>query len=442
MMVEEKHYDDDSLLTLASEPVALDEHLAACTDCSERLETYRLIAEAMADETTWDMRPLSDAPVPETIANLRGFADRMAMEDGEAAANLPNLLVGPREQWMANLHHHAEYRTAGMVRKLIEAVPAARNVMPRDAAELTALAIEIADNLETAMPQLRGAAWRERAYALFYIGDFVGAERALCASERHFTESVVNEYDLARVGVVRAVVERGLEKYTSAIGHARESALTFSVFADAKRTTAARLAEAPLLVHCHQYQRAYDVLLAAKNDLRPTDDDDTYARVLSNLGYCCFKLSRHTEALLHLDAAAQLFDALAIPTEATRARWNAARVLAAEGHVAAALSRLRQASSELATLGMGAAATEASLEVAELLLVGESFDEVEKICQSAIAHYDQSKLAYTAPALTALALLHEAVKNRTVTPNLVHHVREYLCRVPNEPTLLFAFPPE
>jgi tetratricopeptide (TPR) repeat protein len=442
MMVEEKHYDDDSLLTLASEPVALDEHLAACTDCSERLETFRLIAEAMADETTWDTRPLSDAPVPETIANLRGFADRMAMEDGEAAANLPNLLVGPREQWMGNLHQHAEYRTAGMVRKLIEAVPAARNVMPRDAVELTALAIEIADNLETATSQLRGAAWRERAYALFYIGDFVGAERALCASERHFTESVVNEYDLARVGVVRALVEQGLEDYTSAIGHARASVHQFRVYGDQTKLGAARLAQVNLLLACHQFEQAYEELVASRDALIQSSDTATYGGVLGNLGYCCWKLSRHDEALLYLDAAAQLFEALGIQSEAVRSRWNAARVLATEGRFTDAVLRLRAVVREAEDIGMIALATEASLEIAEVRLAAGSLDEVEEICRAAISRYQRSNLEYTVPALSALALMQEAVRNRTATQKLVRHVREYLHRVPQEPHLLFALPPE
>ena len=34
--------------------------------------------------------------------------------------------------------------------------------------------------------RLRGAAWREQAYALFYVGQFADAEAALLTSERHF----------------------------------------------------------------------------------------------------------------------------------------------------------------------------------------------------------------------------------------------------------------
>ena len=441
MTVDQKHYDDEVLMALASAPVAMDEHLAACAECSERLETYRVIAEAMADQATWDTHPLSDAPVPETIANLRGFADRMAIEDAEAAQLLPNLIAGSREQWMPILHNHPEYRTAGMVRKLLEAVPTALDSMPRDAVELSALATEIADNLETATAQLRGAAWRERAYALFYTGDYVTAERALCASERHFGESVVNEYDLARVGVVRALVERGLEKYASAIGHARESANSFERFADTAKKAGANLAEVHALISCLEYDRAYASLIALKRASTPIDDPAAYGRVLGTLAFCCWKLFRVDEALQYYDDAARILEEIGAHSDAMRARWGAVQALAGAGRLTDALPRLRATVAELDRLGMMAAATQASLEVAELLVTQSAYEEAEEICRTAIRRFETSKLAYTAPALTALALMHESIVNRTATVKLVSQVREYLRRVPDEPELLFAFPP-
>lgn len=441
-MVEEKHYDDDSLIALAATEFAADDHLSACGECRERLDTFRLIADALRDEATWDDRSLHEAPVPETIATLRGFADRMAIEDAEAATFLPELLSGSREAWKPNLDRHPEWRTAGTVRKLLEAVPAARDTMPRDAVELTALATEIADHLPAATPQLRGAAWRERAYALFYIGDFAAAETALCASESHFAESCASEYDLARVGIVRALVERGLEKYTSAMEHARSSVETFEVYGDKAKHASARLAEVNLLLECSQFEQAYSFLISLKNDLVRSGEGSTYPRVVGNLGYCCWKLNRLDLALRYFDEAAQILEESGSHSEAVRVRWNTVRVLTGEGKFRDALPRLRAVSLEFARLGMTHTATDASLELAELLVTSGAFAEAEEICRNAIHHFERSKLAYTVPALTALALMHEAVRNRTATKKLVSHVREYLRRVPDEPTLLFAFPPD
>lgn len=439
MMVEEKHYDDDSLIALASEPVALDEHLASCTDCSERLETFRLIAEAMADQATWDTRPLPEAPVPETIANLRGFADRMAVEDTEAAQLLPDLIIGAREQWMSTLHHHPEYRTAGMVRKLLEAVPTALDIMPRDAVELTALAIEIADNLQTATSQLRGAAWRERAYALFYTGDYVNAEKALCASERHFAESAVNEYDLARVGVVRALVERGLERYTSAASSAQCSARSFAAHRDRLRSAAARLAQAQAFLGLEDVKGAIAILLQLKREFEHTDDSDTYARILNNLGYCYARLRHPDEALLYHDAAAKIFTEIGAHSAAVRERWNVARVLMGEGRFDEAMHRQEVLRQEFERLGMIASYAQVTLELAEILITRADFRSAEDLCSSVMRILERSELQHTAPALTAVALMQEAARNRTATPQMAVRVREYLKRVPNEPHLLFAF---
>ena len=435
------HLAEDTLLELLQND-AEDEHLDGCLDCREKLETFRLVADALADEATWDGTPLHTAPVPETIANLRGFADRMAAEDAEAAAYLPDLMFGPREGWMDNLRRHPEYRTAGMVRKLLEAVPTARDLMPRDAVELTALAIEIAEHLEDGTPQLRGAAWRERAYALFYTGDFVAAERALCASESHFNESVASEYDLARVGIVRAVVEQGLEKYSSGITQARESAQQFRLYSDQSKEAAARIAEANLLSTCGQHEQAYSLLISLKNELLERGDVATYARVTANLGIYCWKARRLDEALQSFDLAAQLLEDLGNHSDAVRTKWNAARVFTGEGRFNDALPRLRMVVREFERLGMMAAATQASLEIAEILVTNGAFDEVEEICRMAIQRFETSHLTYTAPALTALALMLEAVKNRTATKKQISHVREYLRRVPDEPHLLFAFPAE
>lgn len=448
MMVGEQHYDEETLLSFIGQDRPSAEHLSACAECCEKLDSYRLLADALADEATWDETPLSDTPNPDTIATLRAFADQMAAEDAQAQLYLPNLLDGTRDAWMSNLRHHPEYRTAGVVRKLIEAIPTALDTMPRDAVELAGLATEIADHLDPAtctadtVSRLRGAAWRERAYALFYTGDFAAAERALCASESHFTESFVNEYDLARVGVVRALVERGLEKYASAIPHARASAQLFVLFGDETKSASARLAEVHLLFSQNELDLAYRILIDLKNRLQQSRDADTYARVLGNLGYCCMRLGRIDEALIHHDAAAQLLVELGVHSEAVRGQWSVARILAREGRFDSALPRLRKVQGEFEQLGMIGSATDVHLDIAEILISKGAFGDVEEICRNAVRALEHANLAQTAPALIALALMQEAARSRTATQALVDDVRRHLRPVRDEPNLLFASPPE
>jgi tetratricopeptide (TPR) repeat protein len=252
----------------------------------------------------------------------------------------------------------------------------------------------------------------------------------------------VNEYDLARVGIVRALVYRGLENYGGGIHRARESTKQFRVYGDLRRHASARMAEVNLLLSCCEYEQAYSALIVLKNEVLRSGDTATYARVVGNLGYCCWKMARLDEALQYFDGAAQILEEVGNHSNAVRTRWNAARVLAGEGRFDDALPRLTAVVNELERLGMMASATEASLELAEILVTAEEFDEVEEICKIAIRRFEVSSLTYTAPALTALALMHEAIKNRTATRKFVVHVREYLRRIPDEPHLLFAFPQE
>ena len=437
-MIAEPHYKDEKLIELLDVGREDDEHLASCGDCRERLEAYRFIADALHDEATWDQRPLSEAPVPQTIANLRSFADRMADEDAAAEPLLAHLLAGDRDSWMPTLAAHPEYRTAGVVRKLIERVSHALDTMPRDAVELTNLATTIADSLDN--PQLRGAAWREKAYALFYTGAFAAAEEAIATSERHLSECTVNEYEDARLGIVRALVWRAMEKFGVAIEAAARSAAIFSSYDDRNRGASAALAEVHLLYATAEFERAAGKLERLEYTLRASEDAETHARVLGNLAYCYWKLGRGDEALRFHDATATALDRLRILSESARVRWLTASILAAEGRQAEAHARFVTVRDVFVELGMTSEAALVHLDIADLLITQNRFEEVESICKAAMALFQSAGIPYTARALTAIAYVREAAQNRTVTPTIVHHVRTYIQRLPREQQLAFIPP--
>src|SRR4028119_1706883 len=137
---------------------------------------------------------------------------------------------------MPRLQEHPEWRTAGVVRKLIAASPITIDTMPPDAVAISAVAVDIADQLDpraspaATVPRLRGAAWREYAYALFYTGAFAEAEAAVETAERHFSECVVNEYELGRLNIVRSLVLQAFERYADATRAASQSAEAFRRF--------------------------------------------------------------------------------------------------------------------------------------------------------------------------------------------------------------------
>jgi tetratricopeptide (TPR) repeat protein len=444
----ERHYDDEALISLIeTNRAAADAHIPSCEPCSEKIESFRMIADALCDREAWD-REVRSVPVPATIANLRAFADRMTDEDTRAETILQALLAGSREEWMPRLQQHPEWRTAGVVRKLIEKAYSAVVAMPPDAVEITSIAANIAEHLNPAdhpsdtVARLRGAAWRDKAYALFYVGRFAEAESALFASERHFSSCVISEYDLARLGIVKALVLRPFERFAEATDVAVASARTFERHGDLNKTVSARLAEVPLLVSRNLYAQAEELLLDLERKVSSSSDADTHARVLANLGQIHKKQGKVESAIQFYDGAAALFDDLGAPTETVRIRWNVAVMLAEAGKVADACLRLRNLTGEMQHLGLTNDAAVAGLDVAEFLLAQNRYEEVDEICRSTMRSFELAGLSYTARALTALALIREAATHRRADRTLVKDVREYIQKLPRQPNLLFAQAPE
>jgi tetratricopeptide (TPR) repeat protein len=444
----ERHYDDEALIALIdNDRVAADEHLPHCPPCSEKIESFRMICDALCDQDLWDTQPVRSEPVPATIANLRAFADRMADEDTHAEAILQELLAGSREEWMPRLNEHPEWRTAGVVRRLVAQAYTAVVAMPPDAVEIAELATKISDHLEPAdqpsdtIVRLRGSAWRSKAYALYYVGDFSAAEAALCVSERHFSYCGINEYELARLGIVKALVLRPFERFAEATDVAIASAEVFEQYGDVEKTASARLAEVHMLFSREQYARAEEVLLDLESQMSAADYIATHARVLMNLGLCSRKLGKVTSAIEYYDCASALLDDIGARTETARIRWGVAVMLAEAGRVADACERLRAVMAEMEHLGMASEAAIAGLDVVELLLAQDQYEEVGEICRSSIATFERAGVAYSTRALTALGYIQEAAKHRRADQKLVRTVRDYIRRLPTQPNLLFAPPP-
>jgi tetratricopeptide (TPR) repeat protein len=445
----ERHYDDEALISLIETNRAeTDAHLPSCQPCSAKIESFRMIADALCDQDVWDARPVNTEPVPATIANLRAFADRMTDEDTRAEMILQELLAGSREEWLPRLREHPEWRTAGVVRKLIAASYAAVFTMPPDAAEMTSLATALADHLQPSdyqpdtVERLSGGAWLARAYALYYVGNFPAAEAALFTSQSKFSSCVVNEYELARVGVVRALVLKPFERLSEATLAASDSARTFERFGDLDKTASAKLAQAHVLFARTRYAEAEQLLLPLERQLATSGKVDTHARVLANLGLCNWRLGKVEASIHHYDCASTLLSSVGARTETVRIQWTVAVMLAEAGKVANACERLRDLTDEMEHLGMTSEAAVASLDVAEFLLAQNRYEEVEEICRSAMKSFELAGLAYTPRAMTALAYIREAAEKRRVDRELVRTVREYIRKLPAQPNLLFAPSPD
>jgi tetratricopeptide (TPR) repeat protein len=447
-MIIERHYDDEALIALMeNERDGRDAHLPSCEPCSDKVESFRTIAAALEHRDVWDTRALNTEPSTSTIRTLRAFADRMSYEDAQAETYLTELLAGSRDEWMPRLQQHPEWRTAGVVRQLLERTTPALLKNPLDGLEMTALTTAIADGLATpdvpseTIARLRGNAWRERGYALFYVGQFTESLEAVDRADAHLRECTVDEYDRARVAIARALSLRAKEQWSVAMEVAQASAATFETFGDLGRVASARIAQAHLLFSSGEFTRAAALLEPLEVTFRSTSDALNHARILGNLGYCYWKLDRVDDALGSHEAAAEIYSQLDIATESARVRWNVASILSAAGRHDEAIARFQTLKTTFDGLGMASEASLVRLDLAELLVVRGEFAAVEDLCRAAMKNFEEAGISYTARALTALAYIREAAHSRTATPAVVKHVRDYLRRLPQEGELLFCPPP-
>ena len=445
-MRSEQHYDDEVLVSFLDAPAAVehDAHLSSCETCRVSLDAYRDLTQVLADGAVWEGPELNEQPNPATIATLRAFADRLDSEDARAESVVAALMATPPESWTSQAESHPEWLTVGMVRKLISAAGQAIQTMPRDAVALARVATSIADRLEDGkyesqvIAKHRAGAWRTYAYTLYYAGHFATGWEAIEVAQKALSGVPLGDYDAARAGIVRAYLLRSLENTGAAYDDARKSAAVFAAFGDASRSTVAAFAYAYVLLKEQHYRAALDVY---EQQLSSTTDREMLGLLHLNIGFCHRELGEFDTALQQYQIALDAFEEANSISSATRVRWNIAGVLLAAGRLNDAYPRLLAARDALTSLGMHAEAMLARLELAEVLLAQERYAEIEPLCREVMSYFEEAGVAYGRHAMTALAYMQEATRARKATVELVRHVRNYVMRLPEQPNLLFAYPP-
>ncbi|HEX6178766.1 MAG TPA: hypothetical protein VF057_10440 [Thermoanaerobaculia bacterium] len=445
-MIVERHYDDETLIGLlgASADAFSDPHLAVCLACSDTLNSYRAIAEVLGEDAAWDLRDLRHEPVPETIASLRAMSARMATGDAAATALVDDLLKKARAQWLAIATTDARYIDTAVVRALVAASEVAEKRSATESFDIAKVAVAIGENVaasssDSHASQALGAAWRQFGFAAFSAGDYNRAAEGISAARDAFEHCSVGEYELARVDILEALYLSVHERFTDAIAIARRAAKVFSAFGDLQRLASAQMGEAYALMLQLRFREALPILEGIERELGPHVDNDTRARVISNIALCEIELNQIAEGVTHNQIAAAIHEELGNATGAAHVRYQTASLLAAKGH-AEAKKRLRTVRDDFQRLGMLHLSVCAGLELAEVLLAEGAYAEAEQLCAAASQQFEESGLSNTTEVLTALMYLREAAQQRKATPRAARHVREYVQKLPREPQLLFAPP--
>jgi tetratricopeptide (TPR) repeat protein len=439
-MMIEQHYDEEVLAGFLAEPIdsaARDRHLAGCSLCKQTLNSIRDTAGLLKQPDVWNRESFSSAPRPETLAFLRNVQRTMADEDAAAEVYVKQLLAGSRDTWAGRLAEHPEWRTAGVVRKLIAATDRYNFTSPLDAVELTRIGTEIAESLPScpSRDSLMADAWREHAYAHLVVGSYNDALAAVDRADRFV--SATSDFGGARTTLMRALILGNQQNWTDAATMARRAAAEFLRFGNIAKYFSARMTEAFVLYDSSHYRQATDIYLDLA-PLHPNIPLQTVAQALHNEGCCHRELGEFGRAESCFVKAIALCDRMQLTSLRAKAHWHLGRVMMRQGKYDAALQILNPLQDEFEELGMSHDLACVSIDTAESFLAIGRFDQVAELCQRAIEYFRTAGLTYSTGAMTALAYLHEVAMNGRLTTNDVAEVRMFVERLPQKPNLIFA----
>jgi tetratricopeptide (TPR) repeat protein len=430
MMTSDGHYDEEVLIALldegGDEALDRDPHIAACPACSKTLASVRELADVLKSPDVWNATEISPEPNANVLAFLTHAQSDFRAEDAAAESWVHELLAQPREAWAPTLHAHPEWRTAGMVRKLIDGSERRIKTTPPDAVEATKLAVEIVDALdqpcygEPTINRLRGRAWRERAYALYFTGSYQQALSAIECSREAFASIVDAEFDNARSIVVYALICAEQQKFGQSLAAARQAADIFSRYGATTKMVTAKRTEASILYGLRRYREALAIYHSLESHSHSVEER---AGLCQNIAVCYQELGDFEAAGRYFTIAMDIASKRGLLTIIARARWQFALVLLAQGRSTHALDMLRDVRDEFVAAQMAHDVAEVTTEIAHTLMIAGRVSEVADECRQALAYFDSVNLTATPEAMSAIALLHEAAAAGRIEEKIVAEIR-------------------
>ncbi len=444
------HIDDDALQeyaadvhgTLPGRP-EIEAHLNVCLHCRTRLGSSDMFLETIASPEAWETAEAA-VDAEGDRQRLVAFAARVQHEYAEAEARLAPFLKNPLAFLRMRVERRQEYRTAGAVRLLVEAAHASCEREPMHARNIAEAAVAIADQLPLAeypapvLFMLHGLAWKERANAMRFIGEYQEAIVSLDRSEREFQRLPMRSIELGNIAYTRAVVLTYMDRLDEAERFAAESAGLFAAFGDTERWLLSTAAQAAILYYRSDYTAALAIferlLKVAEADNNPMET----ARNSSNVGVCCVQIGNTARAAGCLLVAHRIFVELQNKPELVRIeRWLGV-LSRVGGNVTDSVVRLRSARTEFDRLGLLYDAGLATIDLVESLIVAGQTSEIPKLCSEAMRYIRRA--GNRRQALIAAAYLKEAAGLHQLTLPKVEHVRKFVQRLDARPSLRFEPP--
>lgn len=417
-----RHVTNDELLAQFQTPSrTVEDHLATCASCRNRLESLRGFASLVRRAGEW---PSSDTESNAAgAAMMRAASTRLSDEEHVVA----DLLVA-RTPMPADLS--GAWRTLGAVRALHAAMTRERDHDPAAALTLAVTARRIAlllhehDYPSPLVAQTQAIAWKEEANLLRHQGDYTNAISALDHAQASLANHPVLAYDEALIRLVRGMTLVPMGRITQAIQVLQGAAGTLRVFGDAVGYRGALIA----IGFCHyeagNFVRAREEWKALLPRARADHDEESVARLTSNIASCDAELGNIRASRRCYRDAITRFHAVGLATEVVRARWGLARLSMREEQHDDAMPLLYAIEHEFTGAGLHGEASLVRLDIAECLLNLERTDELAMLLDDLIRQlHDYGASIAATTAIEYLKSLHE---QRALTLHGIAHVRDFL----------------
>lgn len=442
------HYSGEELTKYAAgeasaDAEAIGQHLLDCTDCGTLAEALRAEHEVLADETTWILTGEGEQDDETQISERVSELLRQAVaEDDDAFERLSGIATNAAAIALADLPRKRP--TAGVVRLLCRSAHYLLEREPADGLVIAENAVAVAESLDPrAYPSamrstLIGTAWMECGSASCMMGDYPAALSAYDRAERAFRNVPECELDLARVKYGQATVYQFSEKLDRATELAIESAKRFQRLGEIKRRIAASMLLAEVRAKQSRFAEAYDMYQVLLHEAMRLGDEVLVARLRSNAARVALEIGWGSEARHEFDAALAVFESRGMSTEVCRARWGLARVPLVQGDFRNAFDELNPVFNEAIRLKLDVVAALIILDIAEALVALKRRRDVPPLCRYAISVFRRS--GRDDSLLMAFAYLKDASRQGDVTRETFSHLRQFLRRLEQQPTLLFVPP--
>jgi len=442
------HIPESELAIFAFNPDAMPEprrsiitrHTAECATCRTTLDFFAVAEDDLSDVDVWE--PVIGSATHEA---LMSYAARIADEDSEAEELLKPLFDAPAKAAWTNLHTQKRFLSGGVARRLSAHAHSICLNEPLDALTFADAAISVAEMLPDdiypakAIYELRGTAWKERANAQRFLGQYSEALDSLLRAERAYKHLISPSLGLSSVALVRGYVLCDQQRLEEAAAMAERAEYGFAHLGDEDRRMTALYLRAGIKFEARDISTAASLFRQVVSYAEAMNNSLWIARGSDALGKCEVHRGNLAEASMHFHKALTVFREIGSASDLLGTEWGIAKVLLQGGKHSEAIRRLRDLAAEFETRGMITDAALVRLDLVDALLaLGQSPQIVEVATRLFRVFTNAGMLT---GALTAIAYLKEAAATGTLTSEAVQSVRSFLRRAERQPALLFVPPP-